>query len=86
MVWALLLPPHAGTRLPVGKPALSSLALVHIRRERVGRRPKQTELGGFALWGEEDLWLAERKLHPWDHLERKVQASGGELYMGSSTL
>lgn len=57
----------------MGKPALSSLALVHmIRRERVGRRPKQTELGGFALWGEGELWLAEQKLHPWDHLERKV--------------
>lgn len=42
-----------------------------------------TAHGGFALWDEE-LWLAEQELHPWDHLEKKVQASVGGLFGSSS--
>lgn len=63
-------------------PALSLLALVDMTMK--GEEAHSTAHGGFALWDEEELWLAEQELHPWDHQEKKVQASVGGLFRSSS--
>lgn len=87
MVWALLLPPMLGPGSLWASPALSFLALVGMAVRGGGRKESHTTAhGGFALWDEEELWLAEQELHPWDHLERKNQDSVGEHYQGSSRL
>lgn len=64
VAWALLLPPMLRPGSPWASPAFSFLALVDIMRGEGEKESHTIAHGGFALWDEEELWLAEQELHP----------------------